>query len=317
MAPSRLGQRQRMPGVAPRVGQPRASARLGQPTGLAGTRPARQKGPCSPQGGGRRVHRAAAGAAGSHAAARHRPWPGSTVSTPPGLALSLRARWVRHLAAGAAQVFVEEERTQAHLRTKPHLVGVRVGVRVGERPHPIQSGLGSGSGSGHRPHREVAAPVDAALRRDLEARRVRPHALDDADDLGARLHDDLAAAMGTADQVLRVRLLVEVHLVAVTPQPEPQPGCVEAHHEEIAQAVRLVARVQEDRVRAPPAGLLRAEGVEPREHRVGRARRCRRACVVRAWTLRATARSMRIRLPSVSKHRLHERADAGWVIRDR
>ena len=69
---------------------------------------------------------------------------------------------------------------------------------------------------GPRSHREVAAPVDAAFRRDLEARRVRPHALDDADDLGARLHDDLAAAMSTADQVLRVWLLVEVHLVAVT-----------------------------------------------------------------------------------------------------
>ena len=181
---------------------------------------------------------------------------------------------------------------------------------------------------------------------------MRPHALDDADDLGAGLHDDPAAAMLTADEVLRVRLLVEVHLVAVTVRlavrscrrhgtaPIPiltrwdgaapaltrslglapartPPRWVEAHHEQVAQALRLVARVQEDRVRAPPASLLRAEGVEPREHRVGRARRCRRACVVRAWTLRATARSMRIRLPSVSKHRLHERADAGWVIRDR
>ena len=38
------------------------------------------------------------------------------------------------------------------------------------------------------------------------------HALDDADDLGARLHDHLAAALPTADQYLRVRLLVEVHL---------------------------------------------------------------------------------------------------------
>ena len=37
--------------------------------------------------------------------------------------------------------------------------------------------------------------------------------------------------------------------------------------------MRLVARVQEDRVRAPPARLLRAEDFEPREHRIGRARR--------------------------------------------
>ena len=54
--------------------------------------------------------------------------------------------------------------------------------------------------------------MHAALRSDLEALRVRPHALDDADDLGARLHDHLAAALPTADQYLRVRLLVEVHL---------------------------------------------------------------------------------------------------------
>ena len=37
----------------------------------------------------------------------------------------------------------------------------------------------------------------------------------------------------------------------------------------------------------------------------------------RVWTPRATARVMRIRLPSVSKHRLHERADAACIIRDR
>ena len=64
---------------------------------------------------------------------------------------------------------------------------------------------------GPETHREVAAPVHAALRRDLEALRVRPHPLDDADDLGAGLHHDLAAAMTAADEVLRVRLLVEVH----------------------------------------------------------------------------------------------------------
>ena len=54
--------------------------------------------------------------------------------------------------------------------------------------------------------------MHAPLRSNLEALRVRPHALDDADDLGARLHDHLAAALPTADQYLRVRLLVEVHL---------------------------------------------------------------------------------------------------------
>ena len=68
---------------------------------------------------------------------------------------------------------------------------------------------------------------------------MRPHALDDADDLSARLHDDPAAAMSTADQVLRVRLLVEVHLGEVmeaagseiipasrygsNPEPDPNP----------------------------------------------------------------------------------------------
>eukprot|EP00964_Phaeocystis_antarctica_P010963 scaffold6024_cov44-Phaeocystis_antarctica.AAC.2 len=89
--------------------------------------------------------------------------------------------------------------------------------------------------------------------------------------------------MTAADQVLRVWLLVEVHLGEVTeaagseiipasrygsdPEPDPNPyqvgwtapaqtrtrslapartpaRCVEAHHEEIAQALRLVARVQ-------------------------------------------------------------------------
>ena len=50
----------------------------------------------------------------------------------------------------------------------------------------------------------------AALRSDLEPLRMAAHALDDADHLGARLHDHLARAHRGVRARVRVRVRVRV-----------------------------------------------------------------------------------------------------------